>query len=149
MFCRFFNIDLQETQKLAAIADSIQDMVRAISGTLKSIFGDTIPDVDRKRKWGPLAITERIRGKLSKFESKSPIVERTMNSFERFFSSVEKIDDNFQKDRDKRNVQMRNMAPQDEDLQRVEVTLVSIDIYTLENSYYKLINYLRNTKYLI
>lgn len=96
-------------------------MVLAISGSLKSIFGDSIPDAGRKKKWGPLDITERIRGKLSKFESKSKIVERTMNSFERFFNSVEKIDDNFEKKRaSSENARLRSSAVHDEDTQRIE-----------------------------
>lgn len=99
-------------------------MVRAISGSLKSIFGDSIPDAGRKKKWGPLDISTRIRGKLSKFESKSTIVERTMNSFERFFSSVEKIDDNFEKKRTRtENAQLRSAPPggADQDLERIEI----------------------------
>lgn len=95
-------------------------MARAISGSLKSIFGESIPDVDRKKKWGPLDITERIRGKLSKFENKSAIVERTMTSFERFFGSIEKIDDNFERTRVKQSSAARSVASQDEDLQRIE-----------------------------
>jgi hypothetical protein len=99
-------------------------MARSLSGTLKSIFGDSIPDAERKRKWGPLAVSERIRSKLSKFENKAPIVERTMNSFDNFFKQIEKIDDNFEKT--KANGQNSRMyavplsSGQDEDIQKVE-----------------------------
>lgn len=118
VFCRFFNIDLQEAEKLAAIAESITEMVKSISSSLRSIFGDSIPDVGRKRKWGPLAITERIRTKLSKFEQKAPIVERAMNSFERLFNSIEKIDDEFQ--RKNAAKQQTRTAPLNQDMQRME-----------------------------
>ena len=67
-------------------------MIGGISGTLHSIFGDAIPKNQRKSKWGPLAITEKIRSKLSKFEKQSVVVERTVNSFERFFKQVEKVE---------------------------------------------------------
>lgn len=96
VFCRFFNIDLTDANKIATLSESLQEMIKSISTVLRSLFGDSIPDVKRKKKWGPLDITERIRAKLSKFEQKSPIVNRTVNSFERLFKSIEKIDDNFE-----------------------------------------------------
>lgn len=126
VFCRFFNIDIQDTQKIAALSESLQDMVKSVSMTLKSIFGDSIPNMDRKRKWGPLSITERIRAKLAKFENQSGIVERTVNSFEKFFKTVEKIDDNFEDLKFKQNVnQIRatrsSNEDEDEDLRIVEI----------------------------
>lgn len=47
-----------------------------------------------------------------------------MNSFERFFSSVEKIDDNFEKKRTRtENAQLRSAPPggADQDLERIEI----------------------------
>ena len=67
-------------------------MVGGISGALHSIFGESIPKTQRASKWGPLAITEKIRSKISKFEKQSVVVERTVNSFERFFKQVEKVE---------------------------------------------------------
>lgn len=96
VFCRFFNIDARDLEKVALLAESIQDIIENVSSFLKKIFGNNIPDFKRKSKWGPLSITQKIRTKLSKFENQSQIVERTINSFEKFFSSVEKIDDNFE-----------------------------------------------------
>jgi hypothetical protein len=96
VFCRFFNIDLTDANKIATLSESLQEMVKSISSVLRSLFGDSIPDVKRRKKWGPLDITERIRAKLSKFEQKSPIVNRTVYSFERLFKSIEKIDDDFE-----------------------------------------------------
>jgi hypothetical protein len=96
VFCNFFNVDLSDTKKLSNIAETIQDMVQNITNALRAVVGDSIPTTGRNKKWGPLTITEKIRTKLSKFENKSPIVERTMNSFEKFFKSVEQIDDNFE-----------------------------------------------------
>ena len=92
VFCRFFNIDIRDTQKIAAISDSIQDMVGGVQSALSAVFGDSIPSMKRSKKWGPLAITEKIRSKLSKFETQSVMVERTVNSFERFFKQVEKVE---------------------------------------------------------
>lgn len=128
VFCRFFHIDLRDTEKIASISESIQDMSKAISSALRAIFGDSIPGVERKKKWGPLAITERIRTKLNKFENKSPIVERTCNSFEKFFKTVETIDDNFEKFKVRNENRMQaaqtlSASPGDstpEDQQRIE-----------------------------
>jgi hypothetical protein len=97
IFCKFCNIDLSDTQRIASLSESIQEIIKNISGKLKSLFGDSIiPGSERKSKWGPLAITERIRSKLSKFETQSFIVDRTVKSFESFFRAVESIDDNLQ-----------------------------------------------------
>ncbi|CAF0765942.1 unnamed protein product [Brachionus calyciflorus] len=119
IFCRFFNIDIRDTEKIQAISESIQDMVKSVSGVLKKIFGDSIPDMDRKKKWGPLSITERIRAKLSKFENQSQIVGRTVNSFEKFFNTVEKIDDNFEDLKINKNTS-RAYGSTDEDTDKIE-----------------------------
>jgi hypothetical protein len=83
--------------------------------------------VERKKKWAPLAITERIHAKLSKFENKSSIVERTVTSFERFFKTVETIDDNFEQTKahnasrlSQEQATARFSTTNDPDLQRVE-----------------------------
>lgn len=96
VFCKLTHVDLKDTEKLKALSESIQDMVKSISTLLRSTFGDSIPSPDRKSKWGPLDVTERIQAKLSKFETQSVVVERTVKSFESFFKAVEKIDDNFE-----------------------------------------------------
>ncbi len=67
-------------------------MVGGVSNALSSVFGSSIPAVNRASKWGPLAITKKIQSKLSKFENQSVIVGRTVNSFERFFKQVEKVE---------------------------------------------------------
>jgi hypothetical protein len=96
VFCKLIHVDLKDTEKLKALSESIQDMAKSISTLLRATFGDSIPSHDRKSKWAPLDITERIRAKLSKFETQSVVVERTVKSFESFFKAVEKIDDNFE-----------------------------------------------------
>jgi hypothetical protein len=96
VFCKYFNIDLRDGDKITALSESIQEMIKTVSGTLNSLFGNVIPKLERASKWGPLSITVRIKAKLSEFD-KSPIVGRTINSFELFFKAVEKIDDNFEK----------------------------------------------------
>ena len=93
MFCRYFNFDLSDTDSLVALANSIQELVKAASGKLKVMFGNMLPEVERSSKWGPLSITKQIRTKLAQFDTGSAIVERTMNSFEGFFKAVESIDD--------------------------------------------------------
>jgi len=99
VFCRYFNIDLTDADKLATLADAIQELVKAASGKLKVMFGDLLPEVKRDRKWGPLSITQKIRSKLAQFDTGSAIVERTMNSFEGFFKAVEGIDDRYERTR--------------------------------------------------
>ena len=96
VFCRFLNIDLSDTQKLTYLSESIKDLVSGVSNALKSIFGNSIPSTERSSKWAPLNITQKIHSKLSKFETQSAIVGRTVNSFQRFYKSVETIDDNFE-----------------------------------------------------
>jgi hypothetical protein len=126
VFCRFFNINPQDFQSITAISESIQEIINKISGALRTIFGDDIPKCERKKRWGPLAISERIKQKLSKFEDKAPIVQRTLSSFERLFTAVEKIDDNFENlkstQRVQTNVQRSNAFDgDDDDTQKVEM----------------------------
>ncbi len=99
VFCRYFDIDLTDTDKLAALADAIQELAKAASGKLKVMFGDLLPEVKREKKWGALSITKNIRSKLAQFDTGSAIVERTMNSFENFFKAVEGIDDRYERTR--------------------------------------------------
>ncbi len=71
---------------------SIQGQVHVITSSLRKVFGDKIPSESRLTKWGPLGITELMRSSLSKFERHSPLVSRTINSFQEFFSLVEQIE---------------------------------------------------------
>ena len=96
MFCRFFNVNPKDFDNIQAISESIEEIVNKIANGLRSIFGDDIPKCERKSKWGSLAITDRIKSKLSKFEDRAPIVSRSITSFEKLFSAIEKIDDNFE-----------------------------------------------------
>lgn len=99
VFCKYFDIDLSDTDKLAALADSITEIIKTVSGKMKVMFGNILPEVERERKWGPLSITKKIKAKLSQFDTGSAIVERTMNSFEEFFKAVEGIDDRYERTR--------------------------------------------------
>ncbi len=63
---------------------------------LKKTFGNVLPDVDRDEKWGPLKISDKIRAKLAMFDTGSAIIERSMNSFAKFFEAVKKVDDRYQ-----------------------------------------------------
>lgn len=95
VFCNFFHIDLNDTNKIESLSKSIETKVNTISSALRTVFGDSIPAVERATKWGPLGITEKIRAKLSKFERESAIVNRTITSFDSLFKEIEKIDDSF------------------------------------------------------
>ena len=97
VFCKLISVDLQDMSKIIVISESIQDMIRSITSKLSSVFGNHLPNVERKKKWGPLEITHKIREKMSKFENKSPLVDRTVKSFERLFASIEHVDDDFSK----------------------------------------------------
>jgi len=96
VFCKFFNVNPKDFDNISAIAESIEEIVNKIANGLRSIFGDDIPKCERKSKWGSLSITDRIKNKLSKFEDRAPIVSRSISSFEKLFSAIEKIDDNFE-----------------------------------------------------
>ena len=97
VFCRFFNIDVNDLQNITAIGETISQMISGISATFGSIFGNSIPSVSRRSKYSPLAMTERIKAKLSKFETPSKMVERTVGSFEKFYQAIEKVDDDLVK----------------------------------------------------
>jgi hypothetical protein len=92
-----------------------------------------VPSLKRKKKWGVLEITDLIRGKLSKFENKSPLVDRTVKTFEALFETVEQFEDSVTRIK----TQTVAVAPQqshpppqpshendDPDLSRVQVNLV-------------------------
>ena len=96
-FCRHIDFKIETiTETLTVLSTSIKETVDDVSVVMRSVFGDSIPGFERKKQWGPLEITERIRTKLSKFEQKSKIVERTVYSFENFFKSVETIQSYFE-----------------------------------------------------
>lgn len=120
VFCRFFKIDSIDLEKITVISESIQDIIENVSGAFRKIFGSSLPDTKRQGKWGPLSITRRIRTKLSKFENQSQVVERTINSFENFFTSVRKIDDDFQNSKVDL-ASSRAYSSNEEDIQKVEV----------------------------
>lgn len=102
VFCKYFNIDLRDSEQLQALANSVQDIIQVASGTLKKLFGDILPSSERDKKWGKMGITKKIKEKLSEFDTGSPIVERTITSFERFFGTVEQIDDKYQDTKSKK-----------------------------------------------
>ena len=121
------------------MSESIQEIIKNISGKLKSLFGDSIiPGSERKSKWGPLDITERIRSKLSKFETQSFIVDRTVKSFESFFRAVESIDDNLQDLKAKSAQQQTSRSSDDitemDNLQPNENKTLAVEILTRHES---------------
>jgi hypothetical protein len=120
VFCNFFHIDLNDTNKIETLSRSIEAKVNTISSTLRTVFGDSIPAVERATKWGPLGITEKIRAKLSKFEKHSAIVNRTITSFDSLFKEIERIDDGFESV--KANQQQRSvpLTEGDVDVQKEE-----------------------------
>lgn len=121
VFCRFFNINPQDFDNITAIADSIEEIVNKIANSLRSIFGDDIPKCERSKKWGSLAITDRIKKKLDKFENRAPIVSRSITSFEKLFTAIEAIDDNFEMLKTtKREQRALQLSPDENDTQRNE-----------------------------
>lgn len=96
VFCKFFNIDTHDFGNFTEIAESISKFVDKVASKLKVVFGNDTPSNSRSKKWGPLRVTEKIKAKLDKFEQQSPIVNRTVSSFERLYNAVEKIDDDFE-----------------------------------------------------
>lgn len=98
IFCQLFHIDVTDTNKIENLSKSIQEKISFLSGSLKFVFGETLPVLERANKWGPLGITQQIRSKLSKFERQSELVNRTLTSFESLFKEIEKIDHVFEID---------------------------------------------------
>lgn len=124
VFCKYFNIDLSDADKLASLSDSLQSLITVISKKLSKMFGDIVPDVEREKKWGPLRITQKIKDKLDEFDSGSVIVERTMQSFEKFFEAVEKIDDKYQAKSTQRSVpiDVETIEGEDMDFRKEDVS---------------------------
>ena len=146
VFCRFFNIDIRDTQKITAISESIQQMVGSVHGALAAVFGDSIPNTKRSKKWGPLAITEKIRSKISKFETQQASVARTVNSFERFFKQVEKVEKIHEDlellNKKETNQQKTSMSPTEEydndaDTQKIEINTLSAQIAEKQTSVFE------------
>ena len=93
VFCKYFDIELEDLEKLKALWESIEKVIDKV----KEVFGDIIPGLERGTKWGPLRISEKIKSKLDELDDTgSKIIGRTMDSFENFFKAVEKIDDKYQ-----------------------------------------------------
>lgn len=95
VFCRYFNVDLSDSKKLEDLSETLKQAIKVLTHGLKKIFGNILPDVERNEKWGPLRINDKIRNKLAEFDTGSAIIERSMNSFERFFDVVKKCDDKY------------------------------------------------------
>ena len=96
VFCKFFNIDTADFQSFTQIGETITQMIGGLTSSFYSIFGDSIPKSDRAAKYSPLGITQKIKSKLSKFENESPIVGRTVTSFESFYDTIQRVDDDFE-----------------------------------------------------
>jgi hypothetical protein len=135
VFCRFFDIDMHDFQNFTAISQTIQELINKISSALKSVFGDGVPRNQRTKKWGPLDLTERIKTKLSKFESQAPIVKRTLDSFGKLYKAIEKIDDDFEIQLNQVN-QVRSASGHDADAdtRRFDDTDTNIELQPLCNA---------------
>lgn len=96
VFCKFFDFNLLDSNKISVISKTIQDMIGGVSNAFSAVFGNHVPQFKRNKKWGLLAITDQIKTQTSKFENHSAIVERTCSSFEKFFGHVERIDNHSQ-----------------------------------------------------
>jgi hypothetical protein len=96
IFCKLTNIHVS-MDLIVGVAHSIHDLVNTMAGALRPLFSKKIPDMNRKSKWAPLDIANTIRNNLAKFENKSAIVERTVNSFENVFKAVETAESSFEK----------------------------------------------------
>ena len=57
---------------------------------LKSLFAHKLPTLVRQSKWSPLNIANFIRNNLAKFANKQAIIERTINTFDHLYKSLEK-----------------------------------------------------------
>jgi hypothetical protein len=94
VFCSMFkDVNAAEFfKKIMSISNALQNSIGAVvSGLGRNGF-----DTRRQSKWGPLGMTLKIKEKLSKFETKSHTVERTINSFQAFFDSIQKIDSEYE-----------------------------------------------------
>jgi hypothetical protein len=96
IFCRFFNRKFN-FDDLIKVSESIQSMIKAIGTAIKPIFGSRAPDPNRKTKWSPLSIADNIRARTDKFQTKSPIVIRTVDSFAKLFKSIETCESSMEK----------------------------------------------------
>ena len=96
VFCKFFNLNIFDSNTLGTISKSVQDMIGGVGGAFASVFGNHIPQMRRSKKWGVLDVTSKISSATGKFESRSPIVGRMCSSFDRLFENVEKIDNHCQ-----------------------------------------------------
>jgi len=124
VFCKFFNIDIRDFNNLEDISNSIQTIVENVTSPLKKVFGDDIPSTGRTKKWGPLKIASKIKAKIAKFDQKSPIVGRTLSSFEKLFNAIEKIDDDFEKNNKSRTRALTTasvVTSEDEDTNKMEM----------------------------
>ena len=94
VFCRYFKVDLSSSG-IETLANNVQQVIRDLSNVLRTTFHNVLPEVGRVSQWGPLKISGMIRAKLAEIDTGSAIVERTMNSFARFFDAVQKVDDKY------------------------------------------------------
>lgn len=97
VFCKFFNIDANIFESIVSLGESLVRTLGSLSGSVGALFGNGIPSTNRQSKYSPLDITMRIKAKLSKFETPSKIVGRTVSSFENFYQAIEKVDDDLVK----------------------------------------------------
>jgi hypothetical protein len=96
IFCKLTNIHVS-MDLIIGVAHGIHDLVNTMAGALRPLFSKKIPNMNRKSKWATLEIANTIRNNLAKFENKSAIVERTVNSFENVFKAVEAVEGSFEK----------------------------------------------------
>ncbi|CAF1133901.1 unnamed protein product [Adineta ricciae] len=97
VFCKFFNVDMSNIMDLQNIAETVRELIEKVGQQLSSIFGRLALTGDKRStndRFAPLEMTAKIHRKISKFGTKAPVVEKALNSFERFYQAANKLDDN-------------------------------------------------------
>ncbi|UJR30238.1 hypothetical protein I4U23_017776 [Adineta vaga] len=97
VFCKFFHIDMSNIMDLQKIAETVRALIDQVGQQLSSLFGRLALTGDKRStndRFAPLEMTTKIHRKLSKFGTKAPVVEKALNSFERFYQAANKLDDN-------------------------------------------------------
>ncbi|CAF0772906.1 unnamed protein product [Didymodactylos carnosus] len=97
VFCKYFQIDMSNIHDLQKIAQNVRDLIAQVGQKLSVVFGRLAITGDQRStddKFAPLEITGKIHRKLSKFGTQAPIVDKALTSFERFYTAINKVDDN-------------------------------------------------------
>jgi vacuolar-type H+-ATPase subunit H len=98
VFCKHVSINLV-LDIITQGYNTTRDVVGSLANVLRPLISHIhhLPGMDRKSKWAPLDIANTIRDNVAKFEDKSSVVQRTVNSFEAVFKAVEAVEGSFER----------------------------------------------------